>query len=165
MLGLQTHRNTQGQAYFAHHTAVIDEGANIGEGTQIWHFAHVRSSASIGRMCVIGKGVYVEGVVGNFCKLQNNVNIYKGVRLEDYVFIGPNATTTNDLWPKADAIDWKITPTLIKTGASVAAGAVIRCGVTLGEGCMIGAGCVVTKNVPPKETWVGIPGRNLWSEE
>lgn len=163
--GLVVHHGPRGERYFAHPTAIIDDGAEIGEGTTIWHFAHVRGCAKIGRFCVIGKGVYVEGIVGNHCKLQNNVNIYKGVTLEDYVFIGPNATTTNDLWPKAAAVDWEITPTRIQTGASVAAGAVIRCGVTLGENCMIGAGCVVTKNVPPKETWVGIPGRNLWSEE
>jgi len=153
-----------GKVFRVHPTAIVEDGAEIGEGTVIWHFAHVRSGAKIGRFCVVGKGVYVEGEVGNFCKLQNNVNIYKGVVLEDYVFIGPNATTTNDLWPKAAEPEWKITPTLIKTGASVGAGAVVRCGVTLGHNCMVGAGCVVTKNVPDNATWVGIPGRNLWEE-
>lgn len=159
--GLEGRAAKGGGMYFVHPTAIIDAGAEIGEGTRIWHFAHVRGQARIGRFCNIGKGVYVEGVVGNHCKLQNNVNVYEGVTLGDFVFVGPNATFTNDRYPKAYETEWTLVPTTVESRASIGAGAVIRCGVTLHTGCMVGAGCVVTADVPAEATVVGVPGREV----
>jgi len=137
--------------YYKHHTAVV-ESDNIGDGTKIWHFAHVREKAKIGKNCVIGKGVYIdEGVeIGNRVKIQNFVSVYKGVKIEDDVLIGPSATFTNDLYPRA--FDWdveKITTTVIKKGASIGANSTILCGIKIGEYAMVGAGSVVTKYVQP----------------
>ena len=160
MQGLVTY-SKHGRSYRVHPTAIVEEGAQIGEGTTIWHFAHIRKNAVIGRFCTIGKGVYVEGVVGNFCKLQNNVNIYDGVTLGDYVFMGPNSTTTNDLYPDATQPEWKKVPTMIETGAAVGAGSVVVCGITLGHNCLVGAGSTVRTNVPPNEIWAGNPAKKL----
>ncbi len=146
---------------YIHPTAVVEEGASIGEGTKIWHFAHVRSGAVIGRNCVIGKCVYVDtGVkIGNGVKIQNFSSVYRGVTIEDDVFIGPLVTFTNDKYPRAFSRDWKVIPTLVKKGASIGAGSVIVCGVTLGEYCMVGAGSVVTRDVPPYALVYGNPAR------
>ncbi len=147
--------------FYVHETAVIDEGAQIGPGTKIWHFSHVRETARIGRDCVIGQGVYVDqGVVmGDRVKVQNGVSIYKGVALEDDVLVAPNATFTNDLFPRAFNTDWQILPTLVKTGASIGANATVVCGVTVGEYAMVAAGAVVTTDVPPYCLVVGSPAR------
>lgn len=138
-------------AYFKHPTAVV-ESNNIGNGTMVWHFAHVRKGAKIGKNCVIGKGVYIDEAVeiGKGIKIQNFVSIYKGVRIEDEVLIGPAVTFTNDLYPRA--FSWggdKITLTEVRKGASIGANSTIVCGVTIGCYAMIGAGSVVTKDVPP----------------
>lgn len=137
--------------FFKHPTAVV-ESDHIGDGTKIWHFAHVREGAKIGRNCIIGKSVYVDADVsiGNNVKIQNFVSIYKGVKIWDDVLIGPSVTFTNDLYPRA--FSWsedKIIPTAVKKGASIGANSTIVCGVTIGEYAMIGAGSVVTKDVPP----------------
>ena len=147
--------------YYVHPTAVIEEGAEIGEGTRIWHFAHVRSGAKIGKNCNIGKDVYIDvGVtVGNNVKIQNGVSLYKGVIVEDDVFIGPYAVFTNDLYPRAFSRDWEVMPTQIKKGASIGANATIICGITIGEYAMVGAGAVVTKNVPPHGLVIGNPAK------
>ena len=147
--------------YYVHPTAVIEEGAEIGEGTRIWHFAHVRSGAKIGKNCNIGKDVYIDvGVtVGNNVKIQNGVSLYKGVIVEDDVFIGPYAVFTNDLYPRAFSRDWEVIPTQIKKGASIGANATIICGITIGEYAMVGAGAVVTKNVPPHGLVIGNPAK------
>lgn len=150
-----------GRTFYVHPTAIIEEGAEIGEGTKIWHFVHVRKSARIGRFCNIGKGAYIEGEVGNHCKIQNNVNVYFGVTLGDYVFMGPNSTTTNDLYPDATKPEWELERTIIETGAAVGAGSVVVCGITLGHNCLIGAGSTVRTNVPPREIWAGNPARKL----
>jgi len=145
-----------------HPTAIVEDGAQIGEDTRIWHFVHVRSGARIGKKCNIGKGVYVDTdvVIGDMCKIQNFVSLYKGVVLEDGVFVGPSATFTND--PKPRAFLWDETrreDTLVKKGASIGANATIMCGITIGEYAMIGAGSVVTKNVPPHALVYGNPAR------
>ncbi|EHR79144.1 acetyltransferase [Thermococcus litoralis DSM 5473] len=149
------------QKYFVHPTAVVEEGAEIGEGTRIWHFAHVRKGAKIGRNCNIGKDVYIDvGVeIGNNVKIQNGVSVYRGVKVEDDVFLGPHMTFTNDLYPRAFNEDWEVVPTLVKKGASIGAHATIVCGVTIGEYAMIGAGAVVTKDVPPFGLVFGNPAR------
>ena len=129
-------------------TAVIDPGATIGAGSKIWHWTHVRESASIGKDCTIGQGCYIDVIIGDRCKVQNGVSIYAGVTLEDEVFIGPHVTFTNDKYPRAVGA-WRLTPTLVCRGASIGAGAVILCGITIGEGAMVAAGAVITKDVEP----------------
>jgi len=148
--------------YSVHPTAILEEGAKIGKGTKIWHFAHVRKGCEIGENCIVGKSVYIDsGVkIGNGCKFQNNVNVYHGVTIGDNVFVGPNATFTNDLYPRAEIWnDDKLTRTEVKDGVSIGAGSVIVCGITLGEYCVIGAGSVVIKDVPPYSLVVGCPAR------
>ncbi len=147
--------------YFVHPTAVVEDDVVIGEGTRIWHFVHVRRGARIGRGCNIGKGVYIDVgvVIGDRVKIQNFVSVYRGVTLEDDVFVGPHATFTNDLYPRSFNEDWELVPTLVKKGASIGANATIVCGVTIGEYAMVGAGAVVTKDVPPHGLVYGNPAR------
>ena len=146
---------------FIHPLAVVDEGAQIGGGTKVWHFAHIRGSAKIGSGCIIGKDVYVDAnvIVGNNVKIQNGVSVYQGVTLEDDVFCGPHMTFTNDIYPRAFGDSWEITDTLVKRGASIGANATIMCGITLGIYCMVGSGAVVTKDVPAHALVVGNPAR------
>ncbi|HDI31247.1 MAG TPA: N-acetyltransferase [Thermofilum sp.] len=150
-----------GKSFFAHPTAVIEEGAIIGDGTRIWHFAHVRSGAKIGKDCNIGKDVYIDtdAVVGDRVKIQNGVSIYRGVRIEDEAFIGPYAVFTNDLYPRSFNEEWEIVPTLVKRGASIGANSTIVCGITIGKYAMVAAGAVVTKNVPDHGLVMGCPAR------
>ena len=149
------------QKYFVHPLAVVEENVEIGEGTRIWHFAHIRKGAKIGKNCNIGKDVYIDvGVeIGNNVKIQNGVSVYHGVKVEDDVFLGPHMTFTNDLYPRAFNEDWEVVPTLVKKGVSIGAHATIVCGVTIGEYAMIGAGAVVTKDVPPFGLVFGNPAR------
>jgi len=144
-----------------HPTAIIDDGAVVGSATHIWHHVHVRAGARIGAECVLGKGVYVDTgvVIGNRCKIQNHVSVYAGVSLEDDVFVGPNATFTNDLFPRADAVSWEIVPTLVRRGASIGANATVVCGHEIGEHAMVAAGAVVTHDVTDHELVAGNPAR------
>jgi UDP-2-acetamido-3-amino-2,3-dideoxy-glucuronate N-acetyltransferase len=148
---------------FVHPSAEVDPGATIGADTKIWHLAHVRSTATIGEGCVIGRNVYVdaEAVVGNRVKIQNNVSVYHGVTIEDEVFVGPCAVFTNDFRPRAQNPSWEITPTLVKRGASIGANATIVCGIEIGEYAMIAAGSVVTRTVAPNQLVAGNPARHL----
>ncbi|MEA3415216.1 MAG: acyltransferase [Thermodesulfobacteriota bacterium] len=146
---------------FKHPTAIV-ESEDIGDGTQIWHFVHVREGAKIGRNCNIGKGAYIDADVeiGDDVKIQNFVSVYKGVTIEDDVFIGPAVTFTNDLHPRA--FIWnedKISYTMVKKGASIGANSTIISGVTIGEYAMIGAGSVVTKDVVPFGLMYGNPAK------
>jgi UDP-2-acetamido-3-amino-2,3-dideoxy-glucuronate N-acetyltransferase len=148
-------------AYFKHPTAVV-ECDNIGDGTKIWHFAHIRAEAEIGKNCIIGKSVYIDtGVeIGNGVKIQNFVSVYNGVKIADDVFIGPSVTFTNDLYPRA--FSWAedmVISTEVKKGASIGANSTILCGVVIGEYAMIGAGSVVAKDVPPFGLMYGNPGK------
>ena len=147
---------------FIHETADVSKEAKIGKETNIWHQAQVRENAEIGENCNIGKGVYIDfGVkIGNNCKIQNYVSVYHGVSIEDEVFIGPSATFTNDLYPRA--FIWgeeKVSKTLIKKGASIGANSTIISGIMIGKFAMIGAGSVVTKNVPDHALVCGNPAR------
>lgn len=153
---------------FIHSTSEVEEGATIGAGTKVWHVGHIRAKATIGRNCTIGRNVFVDsGVsVGDDVKIQNNVSVYAGVTIESGVFVGPSAVFTNDLHPRARNPHWSITPTLVKTGASIGANATIICGVTLGEHSMVAAGSVVTKDVQPFQLVAGNPARHLgWVDE
>ncbi len=149
-------------AYFSHPTATIDEGAVIGEGTRVWHYAHVRKGATIGKNCIIGKSSYIDegAVMGDNVKVQNFVSIYHGVTLGDDVFVGPSATFTNDLYPRAALWDAsRLVKTLVGRGASIGANATVVCGLKIGEYAMIGAGSVVTKDVPRHTLVYGNPAR------
>jgi UDP-2-acetamido-3-amino-2,3-dideoxy-glucuronate N-acetyltransferase len=147
-----------------HNTAVIDEGALIGDQTHIWHFCHVMPAAVIGSHCNIGQNVFIDNNVriGNGVKIQNNVSVYNGVQLEDGVFIGPSVVFTNVMNPRS-FIERKeeFRPTLVQKGASIGANATIICGITIGEYAFIGAGAVVTKDVPPYALMTGNPARQV----
>lgn len=146
-----------------HETAIVEDGAQLGRGTSVWHHAHVRSGATVGEGCVLGKNVYVDEhvVIGARCKLQNNVSVYHGVTIGDDVFVGPSATFTNDLVPRAFNAAWAITPTLVRDGASIGANATIVCGTVLGEYCMVAAGATVVRDVAPHQLVGGTPARHL----
>lgn len=149
--------------YFSHPTAIVEDGALIGDDTKIWHFAHVRRGAVIGRGCNIGKDVYVdiEAKMGDRVKVQNFVSIYKGVEIGNDVFVGPSVTFTNDPYPRAEIWDEsRLKGTRIGNGASIGANATIICGIGLGDYCMVGAGAVVTKDVAPHELVYGNPARH-----
>ncbi len=155
--------------YFAHPSAVIDEGCWIGDGTRIWHFCHVMSGAVIGNNCSLGQNVMVAShvVLGNNVKVQNNVSLYEGVICEDDVFLGPGVVLTNVINPRS-AISRKneYKKTLIKKGASIGANATIVCGNSIGEYAFIGAGAVVTKDVAPYALVTGNPGKQTgWMSE
>lgn len=138
------------------------ESEEIGDGTKIWHFVHVREKARIGKNCIIGKGAYIdtEVEIGDNVKIQNFVSVYRGVKIEDDVFIGPSATFTNDLYPRAYIWDGdRVGRTVVRKGASIGANATIVCGVTIGEYAMVGAGSVVTKDVPPFSLYYGNPAK------
>ncbi|ANV86375.1 acyltransferase [Picosynechococcus sp. PCC 7117] len=150
--------------YFAHESAYIDPGAEIRQGTKIWHFSHVMGGAKIGRDCSLGQNVFVANrvAIGNGCKIQNNVSLYEGVVLEDYVFCGPSMVFTNVKTPRSEfprntSDDYGTT--LIKRGASIGANATIVCGVTLYECAFVAAGAVVTKDVPAYGMVAGVPAR------
>ncbi len=150
--------------YFAHETAVIDEGATIGKGTKIWHFSHIMGGAEIGENCVIGQNCFVAkgAVLGNVVKLENNVSVYTFVTLEDGVFVGPSAVFTNDINPRSFyPKGGKWIPSLVKKGASIGANATIRCGITIGRWTLVGAGAVVTKDIPDYAVVVGVPARQI----
>jgi len=148
--------------YYAHETAIIDDGAKIGDGTKIWHFSHVMGTTEIGANCVLGQNVFAgtNVKVGNNVKIQNNVSLYEGVICEDDVFLGPSMVFTNVINPRS-AVERKneFKTTLVKRGASIGANATIVCGVTLGEYCFVGAGAVITKDVKPFALMVGVPAR------
>jgi UDP-2-acetamido-3-amino-2,3-dideoxy-glucuronate N-acetyltransferase len=145
-----------------HSTAVVEDGARVGEGTRIWHFAHVRAGATIGTDCTIGKDAFVDSgaIVGDRCKVQNGVSVYSGVTLESEVFVGPNAVFSNDLRPRAMSPGWKIVPTLVHTGASIGANATVVCGTEVGSYAMVAAGAVVTRDVADHQLVIGNPARH-----
>lgn len=161
--------NTDTNQYFAHETAVIDDGCVIGKGTKIWHFSHIMSGCKIGEKCNIGQNVVVspDVVLGKNVKIQNNVSIYTGVICEDDVFLGPSMVFTNVINPRSAVLRRdQYKKTLVKKGASIGANATIVCGVTLGEFSFVGAGAVVTKDVKPFSLVVGNPSKHVgWMSE
>lgn len=155
--------------YFAHETAVLDEGCRIGDGTRIWHFTHVMAEAFVGKNCVLGQNVMVANrvTIGDNVKIQNNVSVYEGVTCEDNVFLGPSVVFTNVINPRA-FIERKheFRPTLVKKGASIGANATIVCGHTIGQYALVGAGAVVTHDVPDYALVTGNPARQTgWVSE
>lgn len=155
--------------YFAHETAVIDEGAEIGEGVKIWHFSHIMPNCKIGDGCNIGQNVVVspDVILGKNVKVQNNVSIYTGVICEDDVFLGPSMVFTNVINPRSAVLRRdQYQKTRVGRGASIGANATIVCGNDIGEFAFIGAGAVVTKDVPPYALVVGNPSKQVgWMSE
>ena len=155
--------------YFAHETAIVDEGCKIGDGTKIWHFSHIMPGCVIGEHCNIGQNVVIspEVVLGNNVKVQNNVSIYTGVTCEDDVFLGPSMVFTNVTNPRS-AVNRRgqYSKTTVKKGASIGANATIVCGHDIGEFAFIGAGAVVTKHVPSYALVIGNPAKQMgWMSE
>ncbi|UOG74718.1 acetyltransferase [Hymenobacter tibetensis] len=149
-------------SYFAHPTAVLDDGCRIGAGSRIWHFCHLSAGAELGEGCSLGQNVFVaDGVrLGRNVKVQNNVSLYTGVECADDVFIGPSAVFTNVLNPRAAVVRrHEYQPTKLAQGVSIGANATIVCGVQLGEYAFVGAGSVVTKDVQPYALVYGNPAR------
>ncbi len=152
-----------------HPTAIIDDGAQIGEGTRIWHWVHVCGGAKIGKGVSLGQNVFVGNKVfiGDRCKIQNNVSVYDNVTLEDGVFCGPSMVFTNVYNPRS-LIERKneYRDTLVKRGVTLGANCTIVCGVTIGEYAFIGAGSLINKNIPPYALMVGVPARQIgWMSE
>jgi UDP-2-acetamido-3-amino-2,3-dideoxy-glucuronate N-acetyltransferase len=146
--------------YSFHESAVIDKGARIGLGSEIWHFSHIMSTAIIGKNCTIGQNVFVgsEVIIGDNVKIQNNVSLYTGVICEDHVFIGPSAVFTNVKNPRSEVNrKHEFEQTLVKKGATIGANATIICGNVIGEYAFIGAGAVITKSVNNYALMIGVP--------
>lgn len=155
--------------YFAHETAVIDEGCEIGENTKIWHFSHIMPGAVIGKNCNIGQNVVISPDVrlGDNCKVQNNVSIYTGVICEDDVFLGPSMVFTNVINPRS-AVNRRneFLPTHVGQGATIGANATVICGNTIGKYAFIGAGAVVSRDVSPYALVIGNPAKQTgWMSE
>ena len=148
--------------YYAHESAIIDDGAQIGESSRVWHFVHVCAGARIGRNVSLGQNVFVGNrvMIGDRCKIQNNVSVYDNVTLEEGVFCGPSMVFTNVLNPRA-LVERKdeYRDILVRRGASLGANCTIVCGVTIGEFAFVGAGAVVTKDVPDYALVTGVPAR------
>lgn len=156
-------------SYFAHETAIIDEGCKIGEGTKIWHFSHIMPNCVLGENCNVGQNCVISPEVrlGNNVKVQNNVSVYTGVICEDDVFLGPSMVFTNITNPRS-AVNRreKYQKTTVKKGATIGANATIICGNDLGKFCFIGAGAVVTQSVKDYALIVGNPGKQIgWMSE
>lgn len=160
---------TNSNTFFAHETAVIDEGCKIGKGTKIWHFTHIMPNCTIGENCNIGQNVVVspEVVLGKNVKVQNNVSIYTGVTCDDDVFLGPSMVFTNVINPRS-AVNRKneYALTHVGLGATIGANATIVCGNNIGKFAFIGAGAVITKEIPDYSLWVGNPAKQIgWMSE
>lgn len=147
--------------YYVHPTASLEEGAEVGEGTRIWHYAQVRKGAKLGKGCILGKDVFVDAgvVVGDRCKIQNFATLYHGLTVEDDVFIGPSATFTNDRVPRAFNANWTLGRTRVERGASIGANSTIVCDTVIGRYAMVASGAVVTRDVPPHALVMGNPAR------
>jgi UDP-2-acetamido-3-amino-2,3-dideoxy-glucuronate N-acetyltransferase len=148
--------------YIVHESSYVDEGAEIGKGTKIWHFSHILRGAKIGEYCNLGQNVSIAGgtVIGNRVKVQNNVSVYEGTVIEDDVFLGPSCVLTNVTNPRSQVLRKSLyEKTLIRRGASIGANATVVCGITIGRYAFIAAGAVIAKDVPDYALVIGVPAR------
>ena len=148
--------------YFTHESCYVDQPCEIGEGTKIWHFSHIMKNSKLGKGCILGQNVLIspDVVVGDNCKIQNNVSLYTGVILEDDVFCGPSCVFTNVINPRSQIVRRdEYRPTVVKRGATIGANSTIVCGATLGRYSFIGAGAVVRGDVPDYALMLGVPAR------
>ena len=155
--------------HYQHPSAIVDDGAQIGDGSRVWHFVHVCSGARIGKAVSLGQNVFVGNkvVIGDHCKIQNNVSVYDNVTLEDGVFCGPSMVFTNVYNPRA-LVERKseYRDTLVKEGATLGANCTVVCGVTIGRFAFVGAGAIINKDVPDYGLMVGVPARQIgWMSE
>ena len=146
---------------YVHPSALVEDGARVGDDTKIWHYAQVRKGARVGKGCVIGKSAFIDSevVVGDRCKIQNFATLYHGLTVGNDVFIGPSATFTNDRVPRAFNANWTLGKTRIEDGASIGANSTIVCDTTIGKYAMVASGAVVTKDVPAHALVMGNPAR------
>jgi UDP-2-acetamido-3-amino-2,3-dideoxy-glucuronate N-acetyltransferase len=156
-------------SHYQHQSAIVDDGAQIGEGSRVWHFTHICAGARIGKRVSLGQNVFVGNAVniGDDCKIQNNVSVYDQVTLEDGVFCGPSMVFTNVYNPRS-LVERKneYRPTLVMNGATLGANCTVICGVTIGRFAFVGAGAVVTSDVPDYALMVGVPARQVgWMSE
>jgi UDP-2-acetamido-3-amino-2,3-dideoxy-glucuronate N-acetyltransferase len=154
---------TDKPSWFAHESAYVDDGAQLGEGTKVWHFGHVMSGAKIGRKCIFGQNAHVAGdtVIGDNVKVQNNVSIYTGCVIEDDVFCGPSMVFTNVVNPRSEIVRRdEYRRTLVRRGASIGANATVVCGIEIGQYAFIAAGAVVARDVRPYALMIGVPARH-----
>jgi UDP-2-acetamido-3-amino-2,3-dideoxy-glucuronate N-acetyltransferase len=157
-------RGAPDPGYYAHPTAVIDDGCEIGCGTKIWHFSHVMPGSKIGQGCNLGQNVVISPnvVIGSNVKIQNNVSVYTGVMLEDDVFCGPSMVFTNVVNPRSHIIRRnEYRPTLVKRGATLGANSTVVCGTTIGRYAFVAAGAVITRDVPDYALFAGVPARRI----
>ncbi|MDP0589486.1 MAG: acyltransferase [Candidatus Endonucleobacter bathymodioli] len=150
--------------FYLHHSSFVDDYVEIGKGTKIWHFSHVRSNTTIGENCSFGQNCVIgpKVTIGNGVKVQNNISIYQGVEVEDDVFLGPSMVFTNVINPRSFIVRREeFGKTLLKRGCSVGANATIVCGVTVGEYALIGSGAVINKDVKPYALMVGVPAKQI----
>lgn len=151
-------------SFFVHESSYVDDGAEIGAGTKIWHFSHILSGARIGKQCSFGQNVSVSGgvIIGDNVKVQNNVSIYEGTILEDDVFLGPSCVLTNVTNPRSQILRKSLYErTLLRRGCSIGANATIVCGITIGRYAFVAAGAVVARDVPDYALMVGVPARQV----
>lgn len=146
---------------YVHPSATVDAAAQIGRGCRVWINVQVREGARVGAGSILSKDVYIDQdvIIGERCKVQNSVSVYKGVTIGDDVFVGPNACFTNDRVPRAFNSEWSVSPTRVERGASIGANATLICGIIVGEFAMIAAGAVVTRDVPAYALVMGNPAR------
>lgn len=151
-------------SFFAHETAIIDDGSIIGDGCKIWHFSHIMPNCIIGKSCNIGQNVVISPkvILGNRCKIQNNVSVYTGVVCEDDVFLGPSMVFTNVVNPRSAVVRRdNYSKTMVRKGVTIGANATIVCGIEIGKYAFIGAGAVVTKSIKPYALVVGNPAKQI----
>jgi UDP-2-acetamido-3-amino-2,3-dideoxy-glucuronate N-acetyltransferase len=146
---------------FIHPTAIVEDNVSVGERSNIWHHCHLRQGCSIEEDVSLGKGVFIDSdvIIKKGSRIQNGVSIYKGVIVKEWVFIGPNVTFTNDVYPRAGAKSWKISNTILEQGSSLGAGSIVLCDLTIGTFAMIGAGSVLTESIPPFHLAYGLTAK------
>jgi UDP-2-acetamido-3-amino-2,3-dideoxy-glucuronate N-acetyltransferase len=150
--------------YFVHESSYVDEGANVGNGTKVWHFCHVMPGAVIGQNCSFGQNCVVSPgvIIGDNVKVQNNVSIYEGTTIEDDVFLGPSCVLTNVTNPRSQVVRRSLyEPTLLRRGCSIGANATVVCGTSIGRYAFVAAGAVITKDVPDYALMAGVPAKQL----